>query len=309
MRENLVLSSGYGYPVEYLQPFLKSIARNMQSADVILFYHDTSEHAVSHLRNFLGRLKVVKPSDHLVRQAISILPRGRKRLSQLIHPFAQRLSPYSPLLTGIYSVHYARYFWAAEYCERVNVTQYKKVMLCDSRDVIVQSDVFDKIDHITFVTGADERRIGECSGNQNYILESYGKDVGNEIVRQLWKELIINSGVSLGPREAVLEYLQMVTKEIKYVGKTLVDGRQGDQGIHNYLIRSNVLKFPVRVTKSTDGIIGTLYNYDEDKISINGDSILLENGVAPRLIHQYDRVLKLSHHVEGIYGYSGYRLW
>jgi len=306
-KENLVFSTGYGYPVEYLQPFLKSISRNMPSADVILFYHDTSEHTVTRLRNYLGRLNVIKPSDHLVRKAIDALPRGKRRLPRLVQPLAQKLSPYSPFLTGSYSVHYARYFWIAEFCERANIAQYRKVLLCDSRDVIVQSDVFDKVDHINFFTGADERRIGECLGNQSYILESYGESEGKDILRQMWKELIVCSGVSLGPRESVLKYLFLATKEMKRVGQTLVDGRQGDQGIHNYLIRSNALKFPVRVTKNVDGIIGTLYNYDEDKISINGDNISLENGLTPCIIHQYDRFLKLSRHVERIYGYSGYR--
>jgi hypothetical protein len=296
--DNLVFSAGYGYRVEYLKPFLKSISRNMQSADVILFYHDTSEHAVSCLRNYLGTVNVIKPSDHLVRQAITILPKGRRTLSQLIHPLARNLSPYSPLHTGIYSVFFARYFWAAEYCERVNITQYKKVMLCDSRDVIVQSDVFDKVDHINFVTGAEERRIGECGTNQNYILGSYGED----ILRTLWEEVIVNSGVSLGPRESVLEYLRAVTQEMRRIGKRIVGGRRGDQSIHNYLIRRNALKFPLRVTKNTDGIIGTLAYCDEDRIFIEAGDISLENGITPSIIHQYNRFPKLSHHVARIYG-------
>ena len=296
MRENLVLSSGYGYPVEYLQPFLKSIARNMQSADVILFYHDTSEHAVSHLRNFLGRLKVVKPSDHLVRQAISILPRGRKRLSQLIHPFAQRLSPYSPLLTGIYSVHYARYFWAAEYCERVNVTQYKKVMLCDSRDVVVQSDVFDKVDDVRFVTGAEEKRIGECHFNQAEIYDYYGPD----ILRMLSDQVIVCSGVSLGSRKFVLEYLRAMTQEVRRINKPASEGY--DQSIHNYLVRTNALNFPVRITRSADGIIATLGYYDSDKIVVDAeDSVSVENGITPSILHQYDRLQNLSEHFARIY--------
>jgi hypothetical protein len=301
--ENLVFSTGYGYPVEYLQPFLKSISRNMQSADVVLFYHDTSEHAVNRLRNYLGTVKVIKPSDHLVRQAITILPKGRRTLSQLIHPLTRNLSPYSPSLTGIYSVNFARYFWAAEFCERVDITQYKKVMLCDSRDVIVQSDVFDKVDQINFVTGTEERRIGECPFNQDYVLGSYGKD----ILGKLWEEVIVNSGVSLGPRESVLEYLRAVTQEMKRIGKRLVGGRRGDQSIHNYLIRSNALKFPVRITKSMDGIIGTLAYYDKDRIFIDADNVCLENGITPSIIHQYDYFPKVSHHVARLYGSSASR--
>jgi hypothetical protein len=74
--ENLVLSSGIGYSLAYLRVVLKSISRNMKSADVVLFYHDTSEQVVSHLREYLSTVQVIKPGDHAIRRAISILPRG-----------------------------------------------------------------------------------------------------------------------------------------------------------------------------------------------------------------------------------------
>jgi hypothetical protein len=171
--ENLVLSWGVGYSPAYLRAFLKSISRNMKSADVVLFYHDTSEQAVSHLRDYLGTVQVIRPSDHAIRRAISILPRGSITTSKLLNRIGRKLvtRPHSPLFTGTYLVHFARHFWAAEYCDRVDIRQYKRVMLCDSRDVIVQSDVFDQIDNIRFVTGLEERRIGESAANQGPILD------------------------------------------------------------------------------------------------------------------------------------------
>ena len=87
-RENLVFSSGYGYPPNRLRAFLKSISRNMKTADVVLFYHDTSEHCLSQLREYLSTVRVVKPKGQLVRQAISFLPRGRRLTSRLLHHLA-----------------------------------------------------------------------------------------------------------------------------------------------------------------------------------------------------------------------------
>jgi hypothetical protein len=299
--ENLVISSGYGYPPAHLGAFLKSISRNMKSADVVLFYHDTSEQTVNHLRNYLDRVKVIKPSDHLVRQAISILPRGRIKTSKLINQLGQKLvkQPYSPLLTGIFHVCFARHFWAAEYCERLDISPYERVMLCDSRDVVVQSDVFDKVTGFNFVTGGEERRIRECPANRNRILEYYGKDA----LRSLCDEVIACAGVSVGPRKTVLEYLRAVTQEVKRMSRQLVSRQNGDQGIHNYLIRSNALKFPVHVTKSKDGIIGTLHYYDKDGLFVDdAGNISVASGITPSIIHQYDRFPKLSEHVARIYG-------
>ena len=294
--ENLVFSAGYGYPPAYLKAFLQSISCNMKSADVILFYHDTSEQAVSHLRDYLGTVQVIKPNGHAIRRAISFLPRGRGITSKLVNKLGQKLvnQPYSSVLAGSYNIAFARYLWVADYCDRVDIRQYKRVMLCDSRDVIVQSDVFDKIDNISFVTGLEERRIREDFWNQKWICEFYGKDT----LRELRDEVIVCSGVSLGPREIVLEYVCRMTQEL---GRSVSPG--GDQGMHNYLIRSNALKFPVHLTKSTDGIIGTLHFYDKDRVFVNdAGNISVENGVAPSIVHQYDRFPKLSEHVAKIYG-------
>src|SRR6476620_1064848 len=121
------------------------------------------------------------------------------------------------------------------------------VMLCDSRDVVVQSDVFEKIDQMGLVTGQEAKRIGECSYNQMRISQSYGRDV----LRELWDEWIICSGVSLGPRKIVLEYVDAMIKEFNRIDKYGIM----DQPTHNYLIRTKALNFPVHITTSADAII------------------------------------------------------
>jgi hypothetical protein len=295
--QNLVFTSGYGYPPTYLEAFLKSISRNMKSADVILFYHDTSERVVSHLRDYLETVQVIKPNGHAIRRGISFIPLGRRTTTKLVNKVGQKLfNEHSSLLAGSHNINFARYLWVADYCDRVDIRQYKRVMLCDSRDVIVQSDVFDKIDNISFVTGLEDGRIREDRLNQEWIYEFYGKDA----LRELWDELIVCSGVSLGPRQIVLEYVRRMAQELKRCG---IVRAGGDQGLHNFLIRSNALKFPVHLTKSTDGIIGTLHFFDKDRVFVNNaDNISVENGVVPSIVHQYDRFPKLSQHVARIYG-------
>jgi hypothetical protein len=286
-KENLVFSSGYGYPPTYLRAFLKSISRNMKTADVILFYHDTSEHYLSQLREYLSTVRVVKPKGHLVRRAIGLLPRGRGLTSHLVHYLA-------PSLVGATSrIQCARYFWVKSYCDLVDITQYKRIMLCDSRDVVVQSDAFDMVDGIGFITGTEERRIGECPSNRSWIYSHYGR----HILKELWDEWIVCSGVSLGPREMVLEYVHAMTQEFNRSIDSENKRTGGDQVVHNYLIRTKELNFPVHVSKSSDGIIGTLGYYDPKRIVLDEfGSTSLENGVTPCIIHQYDRVPELRQH-------------
>jgi hypothetical protein len=272
----------------------------MKAVDVVLFYHDTSEESVSHLREYLDIVQVIKPTDHLVRQAINILPRGRGVISNLIIDLAQRLEdgePYNPLLTATYHVSLARYFWVVNYCCRVDISQYKGLMLCDSRDVVIQNDPFDKADELRFVTGAEEARIGQCWINRPWIAHCYGENA----LRALSDEWLLCSGVSFGRREMVLHYASSMARELKRIGKRLVGRASLDQAIHNYLLRADALNFAVRATPSRDGIIATLSDhYDRKRILIDGADISLEN-VVPSIVHQYDRSPELCQHYARIY--------
>jgi hypothetical protein len=302
-RENLVFTSGYGYPHTYVRSFLKSISRNMKSADVVLFYHQTSRHCVNQLHEYLGRVRVVKPSGHVVRRAISFLPRGRGLTSRLVHQVARKLDyegRLHALIDATLHIHCARYSWVKSYCDVVDISRYKKIMLCDARDVIVQNDAFERIDERHFVTGGEEKRIREDSlGNQAWIRHYYGPDILNKLL----DEWIICAGVSLGPREMVLEYVHEMVREVDRVCRP---SGFGDQAIHNYLIRTKRLNFPVHVSKSTEGIIATLYHYDhhfEPKRIVldTSHNISLENGAVPCIVHQYDRFPKLRRHYSVIY--------
>jgi hypothetical protein len=59
------------------------------------------------------------------------------------------------------------------------------------------------------------------------------------------------------------------------------------------------------ITKSTDGLIGTLHHYDRNKIVIDrAGKIAVEGGITPSIIHQYDRFPELAEHVARTYGRS-----
>jgi hypothetical protein len=266
----------------------------MKNADVVLFYHDTSEQSVSNLREYLATVRVVKPSDNLIRETISTLPRGKGLTSQLVLQ--------SPLLSAAYKPALARYFWVMNYCKRVDISTYDNILLCDSRDVVVQTDVFDKIKDATLVCGAEELRIRECTINQWLISNCYGQDV----LKSLSDELIICSGVSLGSRQIVVEYVYSMVQELKQMGRRIGFHRLNigeDQAVHNYLIRTNALNFSVHASRSDDGVIATLGYYDTNHIIIDTDSgnILLSNGITPSIVHQYDRFPELRRHYSVTY--------
>ena len=119
------------------------------------------------------------------------------------------------------------------------------------------------------------------------------------MARALSARPIICSGVSLGQREAVLEYVHAMAGEVRRLSSGIRSF--GDQSLHNYLIYSKALNFTVSVTRSQDGIIGTLQYYDQSRISVCGQHIRLENDVIPDIVHQYDRFQNLIEHYTTVY--------
>jgi hypothetical protein len=300
---NLIISSGYSYPPSYMRVFLKSIAKNAPTTDVVLFYHDASAQTISLLQEYLSTVNVVQPSDYVLRKARDLLlTRGKNRILGAIHRVGQVIernvgASYLPLLTATYDVILARYFWASHYLRNTDINKYDYIMLSDCRDVVIQSDPFEKINGNYFISGAEEKRIEECTINQNWIYETYGADV----LRNIKGEWIICSGVSIGSRSLLVAYVSAMANELKRMDGKLVGRVGGDQAIHNYIIRTKALNFEVQTTKSVDGIIATLHHYDEKCIGINGNNIVIENGVIPSVVHQYDRFCFLREHCAEIY--------
>jgi hypothetical protein len=180
-------------------------------------------------------------------------------------------------------IAFARYFFANEYLASSEMA-IENVLISDSRDVIFQRNPFDLIPG-GLVTGLEDGRIIEEDYNRNWIRELYGEiELG-----RLGSNRIICSGVTLGPRTLMTEYLTTICDEIENQLKTCMLNKIFDQGVHNYIIRKGRLP-GITLAQNGDRTIATLGISDMTNFKISESHGLLNlSGEKIAIVHQYDR--------------------
>ena len=167
-----------------------------------------------------------------------------------------------------------------------NQLNIENIMLTDTADVIFFDDPFNNklFSEINFFL--EDKTIAECETNTRWIKRLYGNNVLNKIN----KNRISCSGITLGKRENMLEYCDLMVDEIKNFKYRSINpfstGKGSDQGNHNKLINSsryNTVKkfynedcFVVNISNSDPKIV----EYRDNNFYINKRKVFV--------LHQYN---------------------
>ena len=177
----------------------------------------------------------------------------------------------------------ARYFFA-RHLLREQYQHAELVLLTDSRDVFFQADPFRNATR-GLVTGLEGPNIEACAFNRSWIADLY--EVTG--LQQIGSSRIVCSGVTLGTRTAVVQYLDQMCEEIVRHLPVCAYHHGYDQGIHNWLIHSGVI---TNATLASNGgtEIATLHHTDVDDFDFSADhGLRTKKGESIAIVHQYDR--------------------
>lgn len=173
-------------------------------------------------------------------------------------------------------------------------------MLCDSRDVVLQANPFDRMPR-GLATGAEERLIGECSLNSRWIERVYGR----QVLETLAPERILCSGVTLGSREAILRYLDDMCTEITQLLSVTAFTGALDQAVHNKLLHGGRLRSLQLLENGCDQL-ATLHYSSPLKWKFDPQGKLLaDSGKPVAIVHQYDRHSSIAERLRGASVTSG----
>lgn len=286
---NAIITAATGYSEADLQPFLRSVDRACPESKLFLIVYKRDLARVETLRS---KFPFVEPV--YVRRKLN---RGGKIYRWIARHFIDEDYLKCGMFwrsLGRYSLHIMldRFFLALELVQ-AHRNLFANVLLTDSRDVVFQRNPFARIGQ-GLVSGLEEKTIGDCSVNSDWITQVYGTDVHNT----LSKRRIVCAGVTLGPVREVERYLVAMCGEIwRRLSKVALIA-QYDQGIHNYLIYSG--RINLDLTDNRAGIIATLHYENPSNIQIDYTAGMVKvQGRAPAMIHQYDRHRKLAAFVRG----------
>jgi len=210
-------------------------------------------------------------------------------------------------ILGCLSVTAARFF-IARHWTAAKQGIWSRVLLADSRDVLIQGDPWER-GQDRLVTGLEEKTYDGCPMNQSWIRGLYGPGV----VQKLLDFPVLCSGVSLGTHHQVHDYLGQLTREMWRHLPTLARGHFArkppddsqswvfDQASHNVLLR---LRQPLRFegTRPREGWIATLHHLPPAEVRwVNEIPAIEVAGKIPPVVHQYDRLPEIRKAVQREY--------
>jgi hypothetical protein len=290
----LVISAATSYGPNDLEPFLRSLYEHCPHATVVLVVNADAYKFQEALESFNKNVVLVSLPDRYLRRLVwsryfmffwnrykifrsSVMYASTKLLTKL-PVFGQQFT------TCFISIAFARNFFAKD----LLLNRYKHgdfVLICDSRDVFFQGD---PLTHLAgdLVSGLESCTINECRWNRQWIDRNYG-DEGLSLIGD---HQAVCSGVTIGKRNSVLVYLEAMCSEISAHLQENSFKWGGDQGIHNWIIRTHN-RMKCTLISSGHRLIATLNDSDlETYNKLDEKRGLLNKELEPvMVVHQYDR--------------------
>lgn len=295
----VILGVTWGVGEELVRPFLLSLEDAGYDGRVIVIASRTGQRDIDTLRTRCEVLEVDEQYPIVVPRWIIWALRKCKTTKGLRRHYPTafgvaarvlRARPGSPAardlefrLQGLQALRYEHYrqFLGAN-------PDVELVMISDLRDVVLQSDPFDGLSGIEVYLEDEATSFAHPGFNATWVEELFGPDT----LRSMRGTLASCSGVTIGERQPMLDYLAAMAGE---VAKHVIPLGPRDQAIHNYLLFTGALPFAERVANG-EGRVVTLGLNDEVHVSDDG-TVLNPDGTMPSVVHQYDRFPGLADQV------------
>jgi hypothetical protein len=304
-KRNLVMGLAWGLAQEDLLLFSKSLCRAAPSADVVLFAKDLTPEAQKFaaeqriqllpltscyfgLRNS-SRKRDARENLKRIRSYVGFkLVRGLFRAAQPLlrlgyarHEYRQLEREINKLVIHTQSSRYLQYLDLL----RNQTGRYDKVMLTDVRDVCFQADPFERIpaNQLWMFQEHGPATLGTERVNRRWVEATFGK----KVLRQIARQPILCSGITIGGFQNLLGYLEAMEPEI--IRRTPI--YISDQGIHNAMAYTGAFDHlhPV-IVKNGDGPVLTVGMMKDEELVLDPAGRLVDPAGNPYpVVHQYDR--------------------
>ena len=300
--QSLIMGVAARYTIDQVLPFLVSLRSTGYRGRVCLFISRLSGDGIEQVRSLADEvidldarrghaLARDPPHRPAITRALAAIrrTRGARRsypaLFRLaaIATAASRRREMERTLEGYQSLRYRIYL---DYLER-RPTHADRVLLCDVRDVIFQTDPFARppAGELEVVLEAAHVTIGADPFNGRWIQSLYGA----KCLSRIADRTVSCSGTTLGTDTGIRRYLRLMCDSIARFRRPL---GAHDQGIHNYLLWTGRLD-PAVIHRNGHGPILTLGAERRLHRDNHGRLLNSDASVAP-VVHQYDRHPELA---------------
>lgn len=260
IKKNLILTVLHKYHYPVIEPFIKSLKATNYEGDLVIFVSDVTTKTTKEILKKHGATLIEFKSGY-----------------PFIDSYRDVFHDIAPQIT----INNYRFLFYLKYLKE-NAGRYENIMLTDIRDVIFQSNIFERIENnkIYFFLEDSSEVFRASKMNYDWCLKANGPEVTNKII----DKNVSCAGIVIGAYQPIMNYLFYIQSRLQ----SRDDLRWGiDQGIHNEYVHT-VPNSSAMIISNTFPLVFTIYA--SKNFRQNADGYLVNELDEPySVIHQYDK--------------------
>lgn len=286
---NLILTTVQGADFDYVAPFIFSLKRTGYRGRLVIFASAMKGDAVAQLEHHGATVIPFRFFHKRFQKTLAWpWPCWRKFFAADTAPTLQEKFAHAVL-----PFFYRRHLLYLQFL-RKHHDEFDRIFLTDARDVCFQADPFlwNPADGLHFFLEEPANTIRVCGLQKNWTENQFGRSDAEAHLDQI----ISCAGTVFGDADGMLAYLSKMVAlatQSRRLRKIVAD----DQGIHNYMLRENLLP-RVSIHENRRSAVLTTGTMRMTDFRMNELGQLLdESGNVIPVVHQYDRLPELKKHL------------
>lgn len=287
---NIVISVTAGYREEQIRPFLASLQYYAPGVSLRLIVGKPNPEFEDAVRAWFPDC-----SFHLLPPS-ALRDFGLKRKwARSILKRASRWSRSQALARKLLKINFLRHLVIRDLLKSWNLKE-ANLLLCDSRDLVFQGNPFAG-EWPALWSCEEDKRLEECELNSFWFKRAGGKAA----LLKARNRQIVCAGVLGGQAAPLSRYLENSSGVVERLAPD-ISLDDGDQGIHNYLVREKV-DLGFTILPNGCWLAANVGSTKPEEIVIhNGMLHLRDRTEAPAILHQFDRHPRLIELVNSRWG-------
>ncbi len=263
-----------------IAPFLSSLKQSGYAGDVAAFVTMMDDETIAEMNRHGIITLPFRFQPRIARRIVWFAPVWR-------HIFKSSLSQEKKerLAHAVFPLFYRRHLLYLQFL-REHRQKYSHVFITDCRDVFFQANPFSVglPPGVHFFLEEAAAKIGYSPDHVRWLMSQFGRPVLDELANKT----VSCAGTTFGDIESMIGYLSTMVSLSMSV-RSLRE-HDGDQGIHNYILRKQLLPNAI-IHENRRGPVMTMGMMVPGDIHFNPEGwIINDNGGIPPILHQYDRI-------------------
>jgi hypothetical protein len=269
---------------EAVAPFFLSLKQTDFRGDLVVFVSNVDKESAAQMRAWGACIKPFNfRGKHVANPLAHLWPLWKLAFASSFPEVTKHL-----LAHRIFPLFYRRHLLYLDFLAN-SPNRYTRILSTDCKDVFFQSDPFgwSQSPGLHVFLEEESGKVGQCPHHIRWLSSQFGPDA----LQSLQDETISCAGTVFGDYSSFEAYLRRMVS-LTMQARSLREA-DGDQGIHNFLIRKSPLS-STTIHLNRRGPVMTIGLMKFSDLRLGPGSLIInEANEIPPVLHQYDRIPEL----------------